>query len=110
MGEAITASFGMRSDSLIPTEVYLCIDNTSAARSLASNTSNHEFARNTIVSAIALKEKGWAIRTVWTPAHVGIPGNEAADEMAKRGALDNKTLCTHSRTAKTWLLAQRRQP
>ena len=47
-----------------------------------------------ILSIISeLQEKGKEVTLVWVPAHVGIPGNEQADALAKAATTKDTTEC-----------------
>jgi ribonuclease HI len=93
-------------NTLPPASAHLCIDNSSAIDSLNNNTYNHHHARHAIEAATELITTGWTISTVWVPSHTGITGNKRADIQAKAGASNNRLLCQHSVTTKTWLLAE----
>jgi hypothetical protein len=84
---------------------YLCIDNQSALDTLHGNASQTQYSRTAAATATELHGIGWKILGIWTPAHVGIVGNKAADSEAKAGAASSAP-CTHARTTKTWMLAQ----
>lgn len=43
-----------------------------------------------------LAEKGWQLKLQWIPSHVGIPGNEKADELAKQGTELPQPVCPPS--------------
>ena len=46
-----------------------------------------------ILSTISgLQEKGKEVTLVWVPAHVGIPGNEQADALAKAATTKDTTV------------------
>jgi hypothetical protein len=87
---------------------YLCIDNQSALDTLHGNASQTQYSRTAAATAAELRGIGWKNLGIWTPAHVGIVGNEAADSEAKAGAASSAA-CTHARTTKTWMLAQTRK-
>jgi ribonuclease HI len=87
---------------------YLCVDNQSALDTLHGNASQTQYSRTSAEIAVELYGIGWKILGIWTPAHVGIVGNEAADSEAKAGAT-SPTTCVHARTTKTWMLAQSRR-
>jgi len=85
-------------------DVYICIDNKAAINTLSFNKSNHEYARRALANIEQLCLLGWRIRTVWSPSHCEIPGNDRADALAKQGA-SGHTLCQYATTTKTWLQA-----
>ena len=59
-----------------PKEIAVCVDNQSALAALAyENPTGSEFARNTPLIH-HLRDKGWSVKGLRTPAHCGIPGNE----------------------------------
>jgi ribonuclease HI len=87
---------------------YLCVDNQSALDTLHGNASQTQYLRTAADTAAALCGVGWKILGIWTPAHVGIVGNEAADSQAKAGAA-SPTACPHARTTKTWMQSQARR-
>jgi ribonuclease HI len=89
---------------------YLCIDNQSALDTLHGNASQTQYSRTAAETAAALCGDGWKILGIWTPAHVGIVGNEAADSEAKAGAESmSEAACQHGRTTKTWMQSRTRR-
>jgi ribonuclease HI len=87
---------------------YLCVDNQSALETLHGNASQTQYSRAAADTAAALCRVGWKILGVWTPAHVGIVGNEMADPEAKAGA-SSTAACRHARTTRTWMQSQTRR-
>jgi ribonuclease HI len=87
--------------NLIPGHLTLCIDNSSAIDVLDDPSTEHQHARQADQEATTLSLAGWTINTAWTPSHVNIPGNEAADQAAKHGATDTSITCPHAITTKT---------
>ena len=87
-------------------QAILCIDNSSAIMALGINSDHSEPAQKAIQASDRLTERGWNIHTLWTPAHVGISGNETADTLAKAGAGDTSELCVHACPTKAWLYAE----
>jgi hypothetical protein len=91
------------------TQTFICIDNLSAIQTLADNEDNSELAKMAAQLAYSLKQKGWDIRTAWTPSHIGIMGNEKANEMAKLGAKGELELCQHACAIKAWWYTEARK-
>jgi hypothetical protein len=59
--------------------------------------------------AYSLKQKCWDIQTAWTPSHIGIKGNEKADEMARLGARGELDVCQHACATKAWRYTEARK-
>jgi ribonuclease HI len=93
---------------IAPTNIYICVDNQAVVDTLYENRENSEPARHAIKQANLLM-KGWDIQVIWTPAHLGIPGNELTDKLAKSGSDLANQLCKHSCTTRTWLYQNARQ-
>jgi ribonuclease HI len=102
--EALTAL--RDSIDTMPGMAYVCVDNQSALKTLATDTSATQFSRAAVRAATDLSHAGWTIHSIWTPAHVSITGNEAADAEAKSGAAATASPCMHARATKTWMLAE----
>jgi hypothetical protein len=81
----------------------LCINNSSAIDALDDPSTEHQHFRQANQEATMLSLVGWTINTAWTPSRVNIPGNGAADQAAKYGAIDTSITCPHAITTKTWM-------
>ncbi|KAJ7175678.1 hypothetical protein C8R46DRAFT_830214, partial [Mycena filopes] len=80
----------LEDDENIRGSIPLGVDNTSAIRATTSSKPGvGSYIWDTFqyrLSAARKKHPRFRLRVVWTPGHVDIPGNEAADEAAKRAA------------------------
>src|SRR5207237_6097510 len=86
-----------------PSKFIICIDNQAAIISFQNNSSNHQFAREAIQQASVLTASGWEITTTWTPAHIGIIGNEEADSLAKPAAEALSPISPNNITTRCWM-------
>jgi hypothetical protein len=81
---------------------YICIDNRAALQVLAYNHKNNLGASMATTAGASSAFQKIIIRTVWTPSHCGIPGNEAADKLAKAGTAAVEC-CRHAYTSTAWM-------
>lgn len=85
--------------------IYLCADNQNALRALAGGpTAGREYVKAGLEDVKTLQLRGCKVRGKWTPSPKGIPVNEKADTLAKRGLKDHP--CNWSRCSLTWLRAR----
>jgi ribonuclease HI len=94
---------------LVPSQIYICIDNSAAISVLGDNPNRVQGATEACEVVLALVNSGWAIQSVWAPSHIGIGGNEIADNLAKKGTYPNNNLCTASYTSKAWIERKARE-
>ncbi|XP_037502333.1 uncharacterized protein LOC119376648 [Rhipicephalus sanguineus] len=71
-------------DSAAVTSAVIFCDSKPALRQLAREDSGAPLAQLVAQSLLALRESGCDVVLQWLPSHVGIAGNEAADELAKQ--------------------------
>ena len=62
-----------------------------ALKSVKAVKSPDHFVKEIVKVLSSLFEKSFRISLVWLPAHCGIPGNEQADHLAKRGAAEGSS-------------------
>ena len=54
--------------------------------SLEAYDSRHPIVLKILEWLYLIKRRGRVVEFCWVPAHVGVPGNESADVLAKEGA------------------------
>lgn len=77
--------------------VSIFSDSRSSLELLASGGTFHPIAHSVLRDISALRAGGRDVRLFWVRAHVGIPGNERADELAKDAALRLKCKAHYDR-------------
>ena len=84
------------------THFTIFCDSRSALQSIIHYDSTHPLINRIITQTIKLNQKGKLICLCWCPAHVGIPGNEAADRLATRSISENLTIANESLPYRDW--------
>ncbi|KOB71471.1 Non-LTR retrotransposon CATS [Operophtera brumata] len=77
--------------------VNILSDSRSSLDLLRSPAITHPLAAGIMEYLRDIQTQGKRVRLFWLRAHVGTPGNERADELAKNAALKKKTLPDYSR-------------
>ncbi|XP_046975349.1 uncharacterized protein LOC124541478 [Vanessa cardui] len=88
---------------------YILSDSKSALLALEDPNNLHPIASKIRTRLNDIWEAGGEIRFYWIKAHVGLRGNERADELAKHAALNNKCRALYDATPVTsvkWHLRQ----
>jgi ribonuclease HI len=72
--------------------VQIYADNQAALRTIDNpgRRPGQYMVKRVLALAKDLQEDGIAVHMAWIPAHVGVPGNEAADKLAKAGATPDR--------------------
>jgi len=84
------------------TDFVIFCDSRGALRVVEHYNSTHPLIAKMIRWIIRLRNVGKKINFCWCPAHVGIPGNEAADKMAVEAARSNTPAANEETPYRDW--------
>ncbi|XP_015793891.1 uncharacterized protein LOC107370411 [Tetranychus urticae] len=75
-----------------PRVIHILTDSESLFSALHTYSMQHELIEDIRVQAAEIMRRGYKIIFNWVKAHVGIRGNEYADELAKKGVRSKKSI------------------
>lgn len=89
-------------EEIQPTRAVICTDSLSALNSLESGTSSarQDMINQVMQSLYRTRQYGILVNFVWVPSHMGVKGNEEADNLAKQ-ALNHSQIDVEVALSKT---------
>ncbi|KOB77015.1 Non-LTR retrotransposon CATS [Operophtera brumata] len=89
--------------------VRMVSDSRSSLDLLRSPAVTHPLAAAIMKCLRDIRTRGKRVRLFWLMAHVGTPGNERADELAKNAALKKKTIADYSKVLISYIRGRIRE-